>query len=50
VLRSLFETAKRQRIKPHHFFLDLFTQNAAQAQAALYRKSPAGRLRPSLRC
>ena len=50
VLRSLFETAKRQGTKPHQFFLDLFTKDTAQAQTALYRKSPAGKLRPVLRC
>ena len=38
VLRSLFETARRQGKKPHHFFLDLLTKPTAQAQAALYRK------------
>ena len=38
VLRSLFETARRQGRKPHQFFLDLFTKDTAQAQAALYRK------------
>jgi hypothetical protein len=37
VLRSLFETAKRQGKKAHCFFLDLFTKNTEQAQAALYR-------------
>jgi hypothetical protein len=37
VLRSLFETARRQGKKPHLFFLDLFTKDTAQAQAALYR-------------
>lgn len=50
VLRSLFETARRQGRKPHQFFLDLFTKNTAQAQAALYRKSPAGNGRIPLRC
>jgi len=50
VLRSLFETAKRQGTKPHQFFLQLFTKDTAQAQAALYRKSPAGKVRPPLRC
>jgi transposase len=50
VLRSLFETAKRQGTKPHRFFLDLFTKDTAQAQAALYRKSTAGKPRPALRC
>ena len=38
VLRSLFETARRQGKKPHQFFLDLFTKNTLEAQAALYRK------------
>jgi transposase len=38
VLRSLFETAKRQGKKAQTFFLDLFTKNTAAAQAALYRK------------
>jgi hypothetical protein len=37
VLRSLFETAKRQGKKVHLFFHDLFTNNTVQAQAALYR-------------
>jgi len=38
VLRSLFETARRQGKKPHQFFLDLLTQPTRQAQAALYRR------------
>jgi len=38
VLRSLFETARRQGKKSHEFFLALFTQSTAKAQAALYRK------------
>ncbi|MGA3193302.1 MAG: IS66 family transposase [Candidatus Bathyarchaeia archaeon] len=50
VLRSLFETARRQGKKPHQFFLDLFTKDTAKAQAALYRNSPAGRLPTPLRC
>lgn len=37
VLRSLFETAKRQGKKAHIFLHDLFTKPTAQAQAALYR-------------
>jgi hypothetical protein len=37
VLRSLFETARRQGKQPHRFFFDLFTKNTAEAQAALYR-------------
>jgi transposase len=39
VLRSLFETARRQGKKPHEFFLVLLTKTTAQAQAALYRRS-----------
>jgi transposase len=39
VLRSLFETSRRQGKTPHRFFLELFTKNTAQAQAALYRHS-----------
>ena len=50
VLRSLFETARRQARQPHQFFLDLFTKNTVQAQAALYRKDLTGKPRPSLRC
>jgi transposase len=53
VLRSLFETARRQGRKAHEFFLDLFTKDTAQAQAALYRKTakgerktPKGKARP----
>jgi len=37
VLRSLFETARRQGQEPHRFFLCLLTRNTAQAQATLYR-------------
>ncbi len=50
VLRSLFETARRQGKKPHEFFLALLTQTTAQAQAALYRKSLGANVRPPLRC
>ena len=50
VLRSLFETARRQGKKPHEFFLTLFTKTTAQAQAALYRRALRARLRPPLRC
>lgn len=46
VLRSLFETARRQGGNPHQFFLDLLTKNTVQAQAALYRKDLAGRPHP----
>ena len=38
VLRSLFETARRQGKKPREFFQTLFSQDAATAQAALYRR------------
>lgn len=50
VLRSLFETARRQGRKPHRFFLDLFTRDTPQAQAALYRHPPAPKSPPPLRC
>jgi hypothetical protein len=50
VLRSLFETARRQGKKAHEFFLTLLTQPTAQAQAALYRKPLNRKLRPHLRC
>jgi hypothetical protein len=49
VLRSLFETARRQGHKAHQFFLQLFTQTPARAQAALYRGSLSGKPRPHLR-
>ena len=47
VLRSLFETARRQGKQAHLFLWDLFTKNTPQAQAALYRK-PLARKAPSL--
>jgi hypothetical protein len=50
VLRSLFETAKRQGKKAHRFFLDLFTKSTVDAQAALYRKPLAKKPRAPLRC
>jgi len=50
VLRSLFETARRQGNQPHRFFLDLLTKDTAHAQAALYRKKLAARPRRALRC
>jgi transposase len=50
VLRSLFETARRQGHKPHEFFVELLTKDTAQAQAALYRgnrpKPPPNRQHP----
>lgn len=50
VLRSLFETARRQGRQPHQFFLDLFTKNTAEAQAALYRKPLTFKTPTPLRC
>ena len=50
VLRSLFETARRQGKKPHQFFLTLLTKATAQAQAALYRKALNSRPATPLRC
>ena len=50
VLRSLFETARRQGKKPHEFFLVLLTKNTAQAQAALYRQPLRCRPSAPLRC
>jgi hypothetical protein len=50
VLRSLYKTSRRQGKQPHHFFLDLFTKNSVQAQAALYRKPLDKKIRPHLRC
>ena len=38
VMRSLYETSRRQGRKPQEFFLDLLTKTTVQAQAALYRK------------
>ena len=46
VLRSLFETARRQGKQAHQFFMDLFNKDAAHAQAALYHKSLKGKARP----
>jgi hypothetical protein len=50
VLRSLFETARRQGKKPHQFFLTLLTKTTPQAQAALYRHRLGRKPRPPLRC
>ena len=50
VLRSLFETARRQGKKPHEFFLTLLTKPTPQAQAALYRKPLEKNPRQPLRC
>ena len=50
VLRSLFETARRQGKKPHLFFFELLTKTTVQAQAALYRKPLKSKPRPPLRC
>lgn len=50
MLRSLFETARRQNKKPHEFFLVLLTKTTAQAQAALYRRPLPRPPRPPLQC
>ena len=50
VLRSLFETARRQGRKPHQFFFDLLTKTTAKAQAALFRKPLSRKPRAPLRC
>src|SRR5713226_2295252 len=50
VLRSLFETARRQGHQPHLFFFDLLTKNTVEAQAALYRKRLGAKPQPPLRC
>ncbi len=50
VLRSLFETARRQGKKPHEFFLALFTKDTPQAQAALYSRPLPDKPRTPLRC
>jgi transposase len=50
VLRSLFETARRQGKQPHQFFQDLLTKPTAEAQAALYRKPLGRKPRHPLRC
>lgn len=50
VLRSLFETARRQGKQPHQFFLTLLTKTTAQAQAALYRHPLRRKPHPPLRC
>jgi hypothetical protein len=50
VLRSLFETARRQGKAPLPFFLKLLTESTAKAQAALYRKNFTRKPRPPLRC
>jgi hypothetical protein len=48
VLRSLFETARRQGKRPHEFFLVLFTKSTAHAQRSLYRHSLKAKPRPAL--
>lgn len=45
VLRSLFETARRQGHRPREFLFSLFTEPVAAAQAALYRKPLPGKSR-----
>jgi hypothetical protein len=50
VLRSLFETARRQGKKPLRFFQTLFTKSTEQAQAELYRNPLPEIIAPPLRC
>lgn len=51
VLRSLFETARRQGNRPQDFFFNLFTEETAQAQASLYRNPITKKQRrTNLRC
>jgi transposase len=51
VLRSLFETARRQGKKAQDFFYKLFTEDTAQAQASLYRNPMTEKQRGTiLRC
>jgi hypothetical protein len=45
VLRSLFETARRQGRRVHQFFYDLFTLDTRQAQAALYHNTASKKRR-----
>lgn len=49
VLRSLFETSRRQGKTPQDFFLVLFTKDTAQAQAALYRQPLPKSVAPPVR-
>ena len=52
VLQSLKETARRQGKKVPQFFRDLFYKDTEQAQAALYRRPVAQKLKPKhpMRC
>ena len=50
VLRSLFETARRQGKKAHQFFHILLTKSPAEAQAALYRQPLKKKPTPLRRC
>jgi hypothetical protein len=50
VVRSLLAPARRQGRKPHEFLLALFTNDPAQAQAALSRNTPTAKPRPHPRC
>jgi transposase len=50
VLRSLFETARRQGKTAHQFFQILFTKSPAEAQAALYRQPLKAKPVPPRRC
>lgn len=50
IVRSLFETARRQGKKAQQFLLDLFTKDTAQAQAALYHQAKKAKPPIHLRC
>jgi hypothetical protein len=50
VLRSLFETARRQGKEPLRFFQALFTKDTEQAQAELYRHPLPKKPSPPRRC
>ena len=50
VLRSLFETARRQGKQPHRALLALFSQPTARAQACLYRRTAQAKPQPTRRC
>jgi transposase len=50
IVRSLFETARRQGKKAQQFFRELFTKDTAQAQLALYHQAAPAKPRTHLRC
>lgn len=50
VVRSLFETARRQGKKAQQFLLELFTKDTAHAQLALYHQPTRAKPPTHLRC